>query len=414
MTKLALLGGQPFFEKTLTPVWPPVNAETARRLEQLYYSGAWSAFQPPEGEFAAAFAKHHDATHGVFTVNGTVTMECALAAYGIGPGDEVIVPALTWCATAFAVHYVGATPVFVDIEPDTLCIDPEKIAAAVTERTKAIIPVHVYGSMADLERILAIARKHKLRVIEDCAHAHGGIWDGKHVGSWGEVGSFSFQHSKTMACADAGISITSDPNIAERLFRAKQMGYRPGEGSANVKSGPPAGLLCHNYRANAFAAVILDEQLKHLDARLERYARGAAYLEQRLADRTRIRIQKRGRKATRQGYFGWAMIFDHPDYADVPIEVIQEAMTAEGVRPIKPWGPVYRFVLFNLAREDYRIDQPCTVTEGIGGRVLWLLHAYLGLEAGELEKIGDVIEKVASQIHELRRHAKGSQGKAGT
>lgn len=405
MKKLALLGGDPIFERPLVPLWPPVDRETAHRLEQLYYSREWSAFQAPEGLFAHTFARHHDASHGIFTVNGTVTMQCALAAFGVGPGDEVIVPALTWCATAFAVHYVGATPVFVDIDPDTLCIDPDRVEAAITQRSKAIIPVHVYGSMADLERILAIAKKHRLKVIEDCAHAHGGIWDGKHVGSWGEVGSFSFQHSKTMACGDAGISITSDPEIAERLFRAKQMGYLPGEGSSNVRSGPPPDLLCHNYRANAFAAVILDEQLKHLDGRLERYAKSAAYLEQRLSDDTSMRVQKRGRKATRQGYFGWAMIFDSPEYADVPIGIIQSAMAAEGVRPIRTWGPVYRFILFNLARGAYRIDQPCTVTEEVGGRVLWLLHVYLGLDPDELEKIGDAIEKVASQMDALRTHA---------
>src|SRR6185503_12502827 len=138
--------------------------------------------------------------------------------YGIGPGDEVIVPAVTWYATAMAPHYLGAKPVFVDVLPDTLCMDPEKVSAAITERTKAIVPVHLYGSMADMDRIMAIAKAHGLRVIEDCAHMHGGLWDGRHVGSIGDVGSFSFQHSKTMACADSGISITSDPEIADRLF----------------------------------------------------------------------------------------------------------------------------------------------------------------------------------------------------
>jgi L-glutamine:2-deoxy-scyllo-inosose/3-amino-2,3-dideoxy-scyllo-inosose aminotransferase len=229
MSKLALLGGTPVFERKLNwnTFWPPVQESTARKLFDLYLSRKWTAFDETEYAFSEAFARYHGARHGIFTINGTVTMQCALGAYGIGKGDEVIVPALTWYATAMAVHYVGATPVLVDILPDTLCIDPEKIEAAITPRTKAIIPVHLYGSMADMDRIMAIASKHRLRVIEDCAHVHGGIWDGKGIGSIGDVGSFSFQHSKIMASGEGGISITNDAQIAERIFRMKQIGYGP-------------------------------------------------------------------------------------------------------------------------------------------------------------------------------------------
>jgi len=381
-----------------------VDDQTAKKLQDLYYSRRWTAFDETERVFAQAFADHHDAKHGIFTINGTVTLQCALSAHGIGPGDEVIVPALTWCATAMAVHYVGATPVFVDIQPDTLCLDPDKAAAAITKRTKAIIPVHLYGSMADMDRIVAIAKAHDLRVIEDCAHMHGGIWDHKRVGSIGDVGSFSFQHSKTMGCADAGISITSDANIANRIFRMKQIGYTPGEGSLNVRSGPPHGLLCHNFRATAFPALILHEQLKTLDARLEHYGRSASYLESRLRERTKIRFQRRGLKATRQGYFGWVMIFDDPAYTDIPLAVIQKALDAEGLKLIRTWGPVYRFILFNLPPEAYRVDQPCTVTERISDRVLWLHHAYLGLGIAEVEQIADILEKVMSKTDELRAY----------
>src|SRR6516164_2468986 len=156
MPKLALLGGQPVFELPLdsSTMWPPVDELTAKKLQDLYYSRKWTAFDETDGIFAQAFAAHHGARHGIFTINGTVTLQCALGACGIGPGDEVIVPALTWYATAMAVHYLGARPVFVDVDPQTLCIDPDKIRAAITERTKAIIPVHLYGSMADMDRIM--------------------------------------------------------------------------------------------------------------------------------------------------------------------------------------------------------------------------------------------------------------------
>src|SRR5262249_6440092 len=152
-------------------------------------------------------------------------LQRALAARGIGHKDEVTVAPLTWYATPIAVRHVRALPVFVDIEPDTLGIDREKIAAARTALPKAVMRVQAYRSMADMDRIMALAKRHGLRVIEDCAHMHGGIWDGKSVGSIGDVGSFSFQHTKTMSSGEGGICITNDGELADRIFRMKQIGY---------------------------------------------------------------------------------------------------------------------------------------------------------------------------------------------
>lgn len=407
MAKLALLGGQPVFDKTLhwKTIWPPVDDGTERKLLELYRSRLWSAFDDTEGLFTKAFAHHHGARHGVFMVNGTVTLQCALAAYGIGPGDEVIVPPLTWYATAMAPHYLGARPVFVDVKQDTLCIDPEKVERAITERTKAIIPVHVFGSVADMDRIMEIARAHHLRVIEDCAHAHGGVWEGRGIGTIGDVGSFSFQQSKTLASGEGGICITNDAELAERIFRIKHIGYGPGQLQGQAKDTPPQGLLCHNFRATAFQALLLTEQLKSLNSRLDSYKKAVSYLEHRLTQSTRVRFQTRPEKVQRQGYYALAMIFDHPEYTDIPLSVIEKAITAEGQWVYAPWGPVYRFTLFNLRPEAYRIDQPCTVAERVGGRVLCLLHAYLGLGESYLEKIAAAIEKVMSNADQLRAYA---------
>jgi L-glutamine:2-deoxy-scyllo-inosose/3-amino-2,3-dideoxy-scyllo-inosose aminotransferase len=411
MSRLALRGGRPVFEQALDfrSFWPPVDEVTAKKLVELYYSRGWTAFDEVEPAFAQAFATHHGAKHGIFTVNGTITLQCALGAYGIGPGDEVIVSPLTWYATAMAVRHVGATPVFVDIEPDTLCIDPERIAAAITPRTKAIIPVHAYGSMSDMDRIMAIARRHDLRVIEDCAHMHGGVWGGKGVGSIGDVGSFSFHLTKTMSSGEGGICITNDAGIADRLFRMKQIGYGAGDRPRHLKEGPPSDLLCYNFRATAFHPLILQEQLKSIDSRLERYSKAVHYLESRLRQSTRIRFQTPGKKAERQGRFGWVMMFDDPAYADIPVTVLQNAFTAEGVPAFRAEGPIYRFILFNLPPEAYRIDQPCSVTEHACNRILWLLHAYLGLEQRQVEKIADVIEKVMNNVDDLRKCADGAQ-----
>jgi dTDP-4-amino-4,6-dideoxygalactose transaminase len=411
VSSLALLGNKPVFRQPLdhSSFWPPVDDLTAQKLQELYFSRQWTAFHEAEPAFAKAFAAHHGAEHGIFTINGTVTLQCALAAYGIGAGDEVIIPPLTWYATAIAVRHVGACPVFVDIDKNTLCVDPDKIEAAITGRTRAIIPVHAYGSMADMERIMDIARRHGLKVIEDCAHMHGGIWDGKGIGTIGDVGSFSFQHTKTMSCGEGGICITNDSVVADKLFRMKQIGYGYGEVPRHAKSGPPPGLLCYNFRATAFHPVILQGQLDSLNRRLERYRTTVQYLEERLKKTTKLRFQMPGRKADRQGYFGWVLLLDDPAYEDVPVEIIQRALQAEGVPLFRAEGPIYRFVLFNVAPDAYRIDQPCLVTERACTRILWLLHAYLGLDDNQIEKIGDAIEKVLGNLDQLRKYSHSSR-----
>ena len=405
--KPALLGGEPVFARALSwpDIWPPVDDVTERRLRDVYRSRRWTAWDETESDFAQAFAAYHGTRHGIFMVNGTVTLQCALGACGIGPGDEVIVPPLTWYATEMGPHYVGAKLVFVDIEPETLCIDPVKIEAAITERTKAIVPVHAFSAMADMDRIMAIARKHGVRVIEDCAHVHGGAWGPDGIGSIGDVGSFRFQHSKTMAAGEGGICITNDAELADRIYRMKHIGYGPGQMPGKASSGPPPGLLCHNFRATAFPALILHEQLKTLEERLETYRNAARYLEERLAQSTRIRFQQPGQRTRKRSYWQWLMIFDDPAYDDIPISLIQQALAAEGLPVTPTWDPVYRFILFNLEPHAYHIPQPCEVTERIAKRALCLLHAYLSLEMSQIERAADAIEKVVQNFDALRAHA---------
>lgn len=407
MLKLALLGGQPHIKEKMEwgSFWPPIDDTTGEKLKELYLSRDWSFNSKIEQEFAQSFAEYHGAKYGIFMANGTVTLQCALGACGIGPGDEVIVPSLTWIATANAVHYVGATPVFVDIDKDTLCLDAEKVSQAINENTKAIIPVHLFGSMADIDKILMLAKQNNLKVIEDCAHMHGGMWDGKGVGSQSDVGSFSFQQSKTMASGEGGICITNDPVLAEDIFRIKHIGYAPGQAQGRAQNSPREGLLCHNFRATGFQALILNEQLKGLSAHLERCHSSVQYLENRLQKSTDIRFQKQGRKATTQGYFGWVMFLDSPSYADISLDIFAKAFEAEGV-PIYPtWGPVFQFVLFNLRKDAYRIDQGRSpVAEELSKHTLYLLHAYLGLDIDSIEMIAEAIEKVLKNCDQLREY----------
>ena len=408
MNKLAICGGKPICEEMLaSPAWPPVTEKTAQRLLDVYKSRKWSFNSEAEQEFQRGFADHHNAKHGIFMSNGTTTLEAALAACGVGRGDEVIVPALTWMATAMAVNYVGATPVFVDIEPTTLCMDPAKAAEAVTDKTRAIIPVHLYGSMADLEELQKICDKHDLAMIEDCAHMQGGKWNGRGVGSWGKVGSFSFQQSKTMASGEGGICITDDDELADRIFCYKHIGYRCGNAQGAAQQGPPADLACRNYRSTAFEATILLEQLELLEQRLKTYSANAESLTKIVDSIDGVRIQSPGRLATTQGYYNLVLIFEGGPLADIPRSTILEAAAAEGLPLGGTFGPVYKHILFNLPPDQYSIaGGSCGVTEGVGtDRAFVLSHPWLGSDEKNIDTIGQILAKLANNADVLREHS---------
>ncbi len=405
--KLAIDGGQPALTEAMrgrVPKWPVVNGATAERLKEVYLSAEWSFNGAYEQQFGAEFARYHGADRGVLMVNGTVTLECALAALGVGPGDEVIVPALTWMATAMAVLYVGATPVFVDIEPDTLCLDPAKTARAITPKTKAIIPVHLYGSMADMEALGDLARRKGLAIIEDCAHAHGGVWAGRGVGSIGQVGSFSFQQSKTLTCGEAGACITSDAVLAERLYRLKHIGYDLGSAQGKAQSSPPAGLICHNYRATEFQALILLDGLKDLRAQTEKREASAAYLRELTAEISGVEVQARGRRADVQGYYVLMFLFDLKQFGGVSLGRVMEVLQAEGIGIGGTYGPVYRHALWNVGSSGYRIAEGgCPVCEeACANRGAGMLHHWL---LGDRELMEGIAKGIMKAQHQLSRNA---------
>lgn len=399
--KLAVLGGPPIFKKSVGGFfWPPTNKTTERALVELYRSRNWSWNGPWEQKFARDFAKLHTAKHTLLMANGTVTLEAALHALGVGPGDEVIAPALTWLATAMAVIYVGAKPVFVDIEPDTLCLDPAAAAAAITARTKAIIPVHLYGGMADMDRVLALARKRGLKVIEDCAHAQGGMWNGKGLGSLGDIGSFSFQQSKTVSCGEGGCVTTNDERLAERLFRFKHIGYDLNARQGKAAAGPPAGLTCHNYRGTEFQAAVLHGQLAGLPALTERRNRHADFLTRELEKIPGVKIQARGRRATpgRQSYYGFMTMLDLQQWGAASNGQVLRALRAEGVPVNGTYGPVYRHSLWNAPASAYRIHSG-KVSEDHGTvRAVGFLHFYL-------DQPQSVLEKFVAAFAKVQRHA---------
>lgn len=211
--------------------------------------------------FEAEFATYCGAKHGIGVANGTEALFLALKALGIGEGDEVLVPANTFIATAAAAAHAGAIPVFVDCDPETYCIDPAKISRAITERTKAIIPVHLYGHPADMDAVMSIARANGLVVVEDCAQAHGTLYKGKHVGTIGDAAGFSFYPSKTLgAYGDAGIVLTNSDDVAERLKLLRDNGRTTWYEHA---------IVGYNSRLDGIQAAILRVKLKYLNQWVE-------------------------------------------------------------------------------------------------------------------------------------------------
>ncbi len=208
--------------------------------------------------FEEAFASFCGVSHAVGVSSGTDALQLALHAAGVGPGDEVITVPHTFIATVEAIDALGATPVFVDIDEETYCMDPEGIEPALTEKTKAVLPVHIYGQPADMERIRSIVERYDLRVIEDASQAHGARWNGDRAGSLGDLGCFSFYPGKNMgALGDAGGVTTSDPKMAERLRSLRNHG-QPAEKYRHVEMG-------YNARMDNLHAAVLELKLQHLD-----------------------------------------------------------------------------------------------------------------------------------------------------
>ena len=336
--KLALMGGVPVRQPKLKPwpSWPVWDEHEKSALMEVLDSGIWSYNGDKERQFNQLFSDFIGVRHTICTVNGTVTLQLALEALGIGWGDEVIVPGLTWQATAASVLDVNATPIIVDVSPDTWCIDHACVRKAISPRTKAIIPVHLYGCFADMDEIKLIAREHDLAIIEDCAHKHGGKWRDQRAGSIGDIGSFSFQLSKHLTAGEGGAMTTNSDNLAEKLDALRNCGRRP-EGKEYDLTDKGAGsyedegnfIQSGNFRITEFQAAILLEGLKKMPLQNEVRQRNGLYIDQKIAQIPGIQPMKRDERETEKAFFNFSFRYDSSQFADLPVEQFREALNAE-------------------------------------------------------------------------------------
>lgn len=346
--------------------WPVANEREMELLREVLASGRWGGHSEFVKRFEREFADFAHCAHGISAMNGTVTLEMALSAVDVGPGDEVIVPAISFVSTAMAVSRVGATPVFVDIEPLSFNMDPERAAAAITPRTKAIMAVHFGGAIADMDRLAPLAAGHGLALIEDAAHAHGSEWNGRRAGSLALAGSFSFQNSKVMTAGEGGILTTNDAGFAERAWSIMDQGRKPGGGWFHHYA------LGSNYRITGLQAAVLVAQLERLPEQIRRRTRNAALLREQLADVPGLRLQA---IPARQNANSWYLLLGRIPARDE----FHRALTAQGI-PATPFypHPLYGNPLYQ--RGNCRVE-PCPVAEACIADAFWLPHrALLGDE----------------------------------
>lgn len=401
--RLAIRGGEPLRTKPF-PNWPVFDESEEQAVLSVLRSGRWWGVSFGEGphtnapagegpdhkvtEFQTAFARMQGVPYAIACASGTAALEVGLKALGVGPGDEVIVPPYTFVATATAPLMVNAVPIFADIDPQTLNLDPRRVREAITPRTRAVIPVHFAGLAADMEAILAVARDRGLTVLEDAAHAHGGKWNDCGLGSLGQAGTFSFQASKNMTAGEGGLIVTGDAELARKCESLVWGGRELG------RAWYEHFRLGWNYRLTEFQAAILIEQLKRLPAQNVRRMENARYLNRRLAEIPGIHPMRVPEYATVHPYHIYAFRFREEEFG-APRDRFLEAFAAEGIPCSGGYAfPLYRNEMF-VNRDfyprgcpltcghysgtvDYRdFEALCPVAEQVCRDAVWLEHRVL-------------------------------------
>lgn len=410
--KLALLGGQPVRHRPFTP-WPQYAPGDLDRLKRVVESRHWGGFPLPTplaAEFGERFAAMHGARYALCLANGTIAISAALQALGIGFGDEVIVPAYTWDGTATAALSIGAVPVFVDVDPDTYCLDVTKVREAITPRTKAVIPVHLAMRFTDMQALLKIAREHRLVVVEDCAHAHGGEFQGKGAGAAGDAGTFSFQESKLMTGGEGGLVLTSRLDCYEGLQTIVNCGRK------SITDQFKARLLGLNYRMTDLQLALLLGQLDTLGELREKRTRHAGLLSKALAGIAGVRPLPEQPGITKHTIYNYVFQY-RPTGAAPNRDLFVAALEAEGI-PCdgRFYEPVYRSDLFyatprNCPQLALNREQPvdysrfyCPVSERAAyTESVWLPQFLLIGSEEDVKDVADAVAKVAANLRSLSR-----------
>ncbi|MBD3183107.1 aminotransferase class V-fold PLP-dependent enzyme [Candidatus Poribacteria bacterium] len=386
MSKLALDGGKPVRTKAF-PGWPIWDETEKKSLMETLESGQWGLYNSKISEFEKKYADFVGVNHCILVTSGTTALVISLIAGGIGEGDEVIIPPYTFTATAAAVLMMNAVPVFVDVDPGTYNMAPEEFEKAITERTKAVIPVHIAGGPADMDAIMAVAKKHDIFVIEDACQAHAAEWKDQKVGGIGNMGCFSFQASKNLCAGEGGAITTNDPELADRAWAYHNCG-RSQDASRYETYG-----LGANFRMTAWQAAILLSQMTRLEEQTKTRNENGVYLSEKLAEIEGITPARRDEAITCHAYHLYMFQYDSSKFNNKPREKFLEALSAEGIPCSRGYHPLYKHDMFRkpIGGIDYsKINLPVT-EKACNEEAVWLKQSTL---LGTKEDMDDIITAV--------------------
>lgn len=345
------------------PEWPRVSPNTLQNLSDVLHSGRWtmSGFytgrETYNEKFCKAFSAYIGTKYCIAMDHGSNALLASLQALGVNYGDEVIVPGLTWVACATVVLQANAIPIFVDIEAATQCLDPKHVEEAITEKTKAIMVVHLHNCMADMETLQVLSQKYKIPLIEDCSQAHGAMWDKHKAGSLGHIGVFSMQQGKPLTCGEGAAVVTSDRYLYERLlqltFSGRLLNHNPQKGRQQLEES--GELIGSNFSLSEFQAAVLLEELKYLEVYNKQRQKSAAYLDNALQSIEGVIPLKPHSANQKRSFYQYVVRYDQTHYrasAETICDFLSERL---GTWVHQPYVPLNRHPLFRPS-QDGRFD----------------------------------------------------------
>lgn len=411
--KPALLGGAPV-RKAPFPSWPVIDDLEDQSLLKVLHSGKWNRGVGAQvSRFEQEYAQFMGAKHCLAAANGTSALVIALQTLGVQAGDEVIVPPYTFVATINAVLAMHALPVFVDSDPRTFQIDAGKIERAITDRTVAIVPVHLGGNVADLDTISAAAAKRNIPVVEDACQAHLAEWKKKKVGTYGAFGCFSFQASKNLNCSEGGAILTDDSALLEKCYAFHNNGR--GRSTPGYDFSYKARGL--NLRLTEFQGALLMAQMTRLAKQTETRENNAAYLSKQLREIAGIHPAEQYSGTTRNAYHLYMFRYDPGRFAGLPRTKFLKALEAEGIPASGGYSPLnkeplieeslssrgFRRVFDEKTLREWRERNACPANDRLCAEAVWLTQTMLLGPRSDMDSIVGAIQKIQTNAAEIAR-----------
>lgn len=431
MSKLAILGGEKAVKEEMSEIfkWPIVTKEMEESVLNVLREGNMSGIDITK-EFEKEFSNWYGMRYALGTNNGTSALHCAFYGLKIGPGDEIICPSITYWASCMPVLSLGGTVVFADVDPDTLCVDPEDIERKIGENTKAIIVVHYCGYPANMDRIMEIARKHNLKVVEDCSHSHGSLYKGKLTGTFGDVSAFSIMTGKSFAVGEAGIMLTDNKEIYERAIIFGHYERHSDITIDYLKEGAGLPWGGYKYRMHQMSSAVGLVQIKKYKKEMEEIDKAMNYFWDLLEGVPGIKPHRppKNSNLTMGGWYHPLGKYYSEELGGLSITRFCEALSAEGIystpgcnRPLHLHPVFHNIDIYNegkptiisKAKRDVRqLYKSLPVSESISWRV-FTVPWFKKFIPEIIENYANGIKKVVDNYKELLKSDEGNPPELG-